>query len=125
MSQAVTIRQPKSERDWERVKYLLDKAAPVATSPVFLLIGGFVLSNYLQHTHMAYVTKHTTGHWEIDLNPSLIFPFLTHGIKWIPDETDVIDMTFITDQQADLLRTGLVAAAALPNITDIIKAVKL
>jgi len=101
MKQSTLDRQA---RQWEMLKYGLDKATSLIINPVGLLVTGFVVVNYLQNAEMKITKK---------FNPRT-------------DQTEDITTTFLTDDQANALRGGMLTAMAyqtglVDTITGLIK----
>ena len=88
----------KQKLEWEKTKYFGDKVSQVVLSPVALLIGGFVLTNVLQHKVYGYYREDKPGF-----------------IEWLGGvrEGSTTAMTYLTEDQANMLRTGLVAMVAM------------
>jgi len=106
-------REQKRELRWQRQKYAIDKALELATNPTTMLIGGFVATNVLQNTRMGNVqvdqevTTLDRPWW------SIVFPFLpASGQTTTVTPGGVRQVNFLTEDQANVLRGGLVIAAA-------------
>ena len=119
----------KEKAQWEKTKYFGDKIAALVANPVMLLVGGFAATNILQHTKYAEVEVMEDTTVTADENRWIKLVFPQWGI-FFPPKTVVyragtkIPMTVLTDDQANLARTALLAyagASGLSGVMDILK----
>jgi len=103
-------KQHRADQDWQKLTYAVDRVLPIMANPVNLMIGGFVLTNVLEHTPLGdkRVTPGTAG-----LNLMSKW-FSWDWIKDIGQPVDVtpVQLTVLTADQANVLRAGLVMVAA-------------
>lgn len=93
------IRKEKAARNAQ----ILTTLGTLAVNPVTLLVGGFVLTNVLQHT---VLTRGTTTSTKVT-NPLAWWPWNSATYQAVDGQ-----MTVITDDQANLLRLSMVMLAS-------------
>lgn len=121
------LKEQKRQANIELLKFGVDKAVTVITDPTFSLVTGFVLTNYLQNTPMGTIS--TPGGVVQKFNFwNAIFPFLGPTISEEVTTAGTQQVNVLTEDQANLLRGGLIAAVAakagvFTGISDLVKGI--
>jgi hypothetical protein len=106
----------RKQLEWEKQRFLLDKAAGILASPALLTTGAFVAINVLQNTKMAtvYRQEHTEAGevnlWKAALgtvNPLLMLLLPSKSPDTVIPAGNQ-DVTWLTDDQANVLRAGII-----------------
>ena len=105
----------KDRQTWERLTYGLDRFLPILANPVTMYVGGFALTNILEHTKIGVTQTSTTTESINKKNAALafLFPWLNPFIETNTTTTQPAGAPIyaLSADQANVARAGLVALA--------------